>query len=212
MGKTTALLFVLVLTFKPIQPKLAKFSLNLAFPARFLSWEFTVHGWDRLNIEVSRAQTFLVIWWGICTVSWRRWSLTAVVMVVLSAVELLHHDVSHGCLAEGFEALLPWLKGLLFVRVKLYLVLGRHAVAWLELGWWLIEIRVVLRRGVIEAVHVVKFWLMARMHAFCCVEVAVLWLEGVAVWVEWVWCWSEECLCHNLDSLNIWSYVLFRTL
>lgn len=85
--------------------------------------------------------------------------------IVLFTVELLHHDVSHGCLAEGFDALLPWLKGLLFVRVELYLVLWWHAVVRLELGRLLIEIRVMLRWQVINAVLVAKSWLLVHMVA-----------------------------------------------
>lgn len=80
-------------------------------------------------------------------------------------VELLHHDVSHGCLAEGFDALLPWLKGLLFIGVELNLVLWRHAVVRLELSSLLIEIRVMLRWQVVNAVLMAKSWLLVHMVA-----------------------------------------------
>ena len=84
---------------------------------------------------------------------------------MIFTVELLHHDVSHGCLAEGFDALLPWLKGLLFIGVELNLVLWWHAVVRLELRSLLIEIRVMLRWQVVNAVLMAKSWLLVHMVA-----------------------------------------------
>jgi len=84
---------------------------------------------------------------------------------VLFTVELLHHDVSHGCLAKGFDALLPWLKGLLFIGVELNLVLRWHAGIRLELRSLLIEIRVMLRWQVVNAVLMAKSWLLVYMVA-----------------------------------------------